>query len=434
MKISVMDFSCLKYAEVELRPLTFIIGPQSSGKSLIAKIQYFFIDSLLGVFATTSFPDETPRNFSKRIEVKFIENFPPATWGKLKFEVSFSSGPISICVRRKSLDGAGRNRVSVEISEFLKRELSARTAQFRKAIAKKSSSVDHFERDVYYPEIWDSRTRIMRSLIDRLGSEFPESQFFIPAGRSFYSSLGRAVAMLEHGSNLDETTKRFGRRFTGMLDGVSLFLGRREGAKLRANLKLQKSYIDNLLGGNLKLRGSDKHLEMFDGRIIPMPLMSSGQQELVPLLLTLQEHHEHNFSDKDLSVDVLYIEEPEAHLFPKSQSELMKFIILINRQTPKSRMLITTHSPYVLSTINNCLLAGYTARSGEVADKVKTFVDESIWLEREHVSAYSIDNGRCLSIMNEDGLIEASYLDSVSFEISDEFSSLLDLGYSSDAV
>ena len=54
----------------------------------------------------------------------------------------------------------------------------------------------------------------------------------------------------------------------------------------------------------------------------------------------------------------LIIEEPEQNLFPTTQKELTyKLLEYINRDKDGHMITITTHSPYILYAINNCILA-----------------------------------------------------------------------------
>ncbi|WP_413228145.1 AAA family ATPase [Aeromonas caviae] len=53
---------------------------------------------------------------------------------------------------------------------------------------------------------------------------------------------------------------------------------------------------------------------------------------------------------------MVFIEEPEAHLFPDGQKDVSDFIVMV-RSMIGARFIITTHSPYILSSINNALYA-----------------------------------------------------------------------------
>lgn len=51
------------------------------------------------------------------------------------------------------------------------------------------------------------------------------------------------------------------------------------------------------------------------------------------------------------------IEEPEQNLFPNSQKNIIEFLIECLNVCKNNKLFITTHSPYVLETINNCMYA-----------------------------------------------------------------------------
>ena len=58
----------------------------------------------------------------------------------------------------------------------------------------------------------------------------------------------------------------------------------------------------------------------------------------------------------------IFIEEPEAHLFPNEQKLLIELLVDVynnlNKNKLKWRFFITTHSPYILNALNNMLLKG----------------------------------------------------------------------------
>lgn len=133
----------------------------------------------------------------------------------------------------------------------------------------------------------------------------------------------------------------------------------------------------------------------------------------------------------------LFVEEPEQHLFPQAQANLIEEI-LINQQRAyeKTRrmgyLFLTTHSPYVLSVINIFLLAGKLMELGSVNDKVRKITDVSIAIK--DIAIYSIENGKFVSRLDKDtGMIGGNYLDSVSAVMSERFNALYRL-YASEYV
>jgi len=89
-------------------------------------------------------------------------------------------------------------------------------------------------------------------------------------------------------------------------------------------------------------------------------------------------------------------------------------------------LVITTHSPYVLSKLNNLLFAGnLIKRMPELTDSVKKIVPESAILQPDFVRSYAIQEGYTKNLIDEDGLIDGEYLDSISGHIAEQFNSLL---------
>lgn len=141
-----------------------------------------------------------------------------------------------------------------------------------------------------------------------------------------------------------------------------------------------------------------------------------------------------NFSGKkNLSI---FIEEPELSLFPAAQRRLINRLIkdcfVDNKQKDcTTRLAFATHSPYILTSLNNLLLAGEIAKSKpEKAKEINKIIPKEYWLTMEQIGVFSIENGMVKPAIYEDeNLINGDYLDSLSNEISEEFSKLLDIKY-----
>jgi hypothetical protein len=139
-------------------------------------------------------------------------------------------------------------------------------------------------------------------------------------------------------------------------------------------------------------------------------------------------------SDRDKTSDLLYIEEPEAHLFPSAQGALTAHLAAVSNFTaPAGHMLITTHSPYVLATLNTLIKAQLVATLNERAIKrVEKVVPKEEWLAPGRVAAYALQSGKLASIKDDSGLIDGEYLDKISTEISGDFMELLGIESSND--
>ena len=137
------------------------------------------------------------------------------------------------------------------------------------------------------------------------------------------------------------------------------------------------------------------------------------------------------FSGRNLSI---FIEEPELSLFPSAQRRLLNRLVRDCFAENKQENCVTnlafaTHSPYILTSLNNLLLAGEIGKNSEKKDTVHKIVSKEYCLTATQVGAYAIENGKVKYIIDEDNLINAEYLDSVSEDIVAEFSQLLDIQY-----
>lgn len=125
----------------------------------------------------------------------------------------------------------------------------------------------------------------------------------------------------------------------------------------------------------------------------------------------------------------LFIEEPEAHIFPSTQKSFVYELISMLNDARKHSCFIATHSPYIMTALNNLILADERmAESRETARLVKACFAKRQTLPYTDVSAYAMKDGKITSIMDEEfHLISADALDYASQEIADDFNFLLSL-------
>lgn len=119
------------------------------------------------------------------------------------------------------------------------------------------------------------------------------------------------------------------------------------------------------------------------------------------------------------------IEEPENNLFPGTQFSLVNFIMrCVNRGQRYHEATITTHSPYILSSMNILLLAGILRNLSIEHHEVAEIVGD-LFIKPNDVSAWAIENGHLVSILDsETGLISENYLDGISDNLAEKFNHL----------
>jgi len=193
--------------------------------------------------------------------------------------------------------------------------------------------------------------------------------------------------------------------------------------------------MNKFFGGEIRVEGEAEFIQTDDGRQIPFTSLSSGQQELLPMWSLMDYFSEldafrstsHNRS-AIVRRELLYIEEPEAHLFPSAQSLLMEYLIgSVASEKNRRNLVITTHSPYIMGKLNVFLKAGQLSRRKKRNQDINEVVPRECWLTESQLSVSAIEGRKLRNLIDDDGLIDGTYLDSVSEDISREFSKLLQI-------
>lgn len=418
-KLQIQDFSCITKAEICFGRMTVLIGPQASGKSVLSKLAFFFLELMNDQYDAV-LDQRSFESFTESIKVSFSEWFPVAAWGKKKFTIQFALGEYKIKVTRTTYDDSVKDTLRISTSSLVKDHFK-RTADlaktFRQKSAKRSNSPYlEFELNL---EIQGAAAKLLK---DDLKDDFIAAQTFIPAGRSFFTTLGRAFMAFDQGRGLDPITVKFGRLYSAFHEESRLFNRGPRPVRIEPELGA-------ILGGTIIWESDRPYLHSPDGRTVPFSALSSGQQELLPLAIAISTIRRTMTRGGSWS-HLLYIEEPEAHLFPSAQSKMIQGLAALVSD-PNRRLSITTHSPYVLAKVNNLIKAGQLAEglAAEKQPKLDTLVPKGFRLKPGTVNAYAIVDSEVQSILDDDGLIAADYLDSVSGEIGQQFNDLLALEF-----
>jgi predicted ATP-binding protein involved in virulence len=102
----------------------------------------------------------------------------------------------------------------------------------------------------------------------------------------------------------------------------------------------------------------------------------------------------------------------------------------LDNSKKSSQLIVTTHSPYVLTSINNLIQASIVSNSVSEEKKLAVYkiVPKELMISEKYLNAYAFKDGTAVNIVDkETGLIYSKYLDSVSEEISIEFDKLLNI-------
>ena len=411
-KLFITGLGGLKDALLPLEKVTLLIGPQASGKSLAAKLLYF----------CKSFPREmylsvldelTQERFYQRQRLRLSEHFGSAVEAG-DFRVCYELQGESIEIKAAKAKKGRKPKIEISTSEFFTKEYTSLRRVHGKH-ARKLEEDDEASVDLAYRAQFSFYNRITKQFSDRMGAQ----QIFVPAGRSYFSFLqGSIFSLLSNNIPLDPFVKEFGSSYERY---KSIALRPRNNAE--EGIRAQ---VEQILKGNYRRERGEDFILTPDGRMVPISSSSSGQQEVLPLLVMLL------YFSRGAAIGgrSVYIEEPEAHLFPDTQKQLIELLVYVLSRRRSAQVLLTTHSPYVCATINNLILAGDVVRAagGVAPSGLKNVTWNAANLDFDDLSVLSFANGNVRSVLDtESRLIDTRYLDSISEQIIHQREALLDL-------
>lgn len=133
----------------------------------------------------------------------------------------------------------------------------------------------------------------------------------------------------------------------------------------------------------------------------------------------------------------LFIEEPEQNLYPDAQRTLILNLVrrIKKAQTTankQSMLMLTTHSPYVLSVLNALIADAAAKKQKPDDDRLNEIIDESTLLPVEAYSAYYINKDGVFEDIKdlEIPMFSGIDLDSVSDWVDEHISRINDILYS----
>ena len=157
---------------------------------------------------------------------------------------------------------------------------------------------------------------------------------------------------------------------------------------------------------------SQEDMRLFFGELI-----KEKDPDMMKLLKDFSQHHAYLFKTNNSQ---FIIEEPEMNLFPETQRDLVYHLLNKCLEREGNRLTITTHSPYILYALNDCMMAGlvYDKMDEESKSRLKCGTSK---ISPSDVSIYEIQEGVVKRIQKEDGLIQDNYFDQQMGKLMDDF-------------
>lgn len=425
-RLIVDNFLNLKHIELDVAKINIIIGRQAQGKSILAKLLYFFKDFFINYRLSVT-EGQNKRDFDQSVKEEFTRMFPEYSWIYEQFKIIYKINEYEIILEN--------NKNKSNVYKF-KLNYSDKLSRLRNKLIKdieknqdSESEIDTFEQFI---EFSINRTKYIETLVyktlfksDRIACEEP---IFIPAGRSFFSNVQKNVfSLLSDNISIDYFLIEFGSTYEKIKEIYT-----KKKILHDDKSKVIDEIIQKIIIGNYRYEQEEDWIYRSDKSRVKLINASSGQQESVPLIVILST------LPFLRSKQLFFIEEPEAHLFPSSQKSIVELIsMMFNITKKKHGFLLTTHSPYILSAFNNLIQAGNTRK--KIADKKDTpkalkklfsVVSEDKILDIENFGVYTLENGELISIIDEENrLIDTNIIDETYDEFFDIFSELTELEF-----
>ena len=428
-KLVIENFAGLKHIEIELKKINILIGPQASGKSVIAKI-LFYCKGLIDDIFTQGINLKDKRQLDREIKYKFEKYFPLRSLGNEDFLIRYCIGEEYIEI--KAVSTHSMRKVLIDYSNFYKNSFYA-IEKIAKKIRTNMDEISEFEISNKMLSrmnmIVESKKIFLDEISKKMGQECSFDQLFIPAGRSFFAYLQNSIfSLISENSNIDPFLVEFGEYYENAKNFVRVKNRTEDSSEF---FKIDIDSIDSiknrvLLGTYTRVDDQD-YLAMNDGREVQLSNCSSGQQEALPLIVILESIL---FFNRGFTGQSVYIEEPEAHLFPTSQKDIVDLIATVyNFRKERMQFFITTHSPYILTSFNNLLQAGILAEDDpNNVNQITKIIPKNRFLNGDDIAVYSLSDGTCHNIIDsETGLIDAEIIDSVSEDLAVQFDRLLEI-------
>ena len=129
---------------------------------------------------------------------------------------------------------------------------------------------------------------------------------------------------------------------------------------------------------------------------------------------------------------ILVIEEPELNLFPSTQHFLIDWIMRKMRKSNGS-IVITTHSTYVLSVVDNLILAQEILKKSNkkklVLSKIKELIPSMALIDFDDVSSYFFHSDGTVKDIRDTDIksLGAEYIDTASDKLGYIFDELCNI-------
>ncbi len=406
--VHVTDFGKIKRADVEVAPLTLLIGDNNSGKSYMMTLIYGLLN--LRLFFDGYLEDEDSEEFGECCKVidKFVkepEGREDSTYCFSREEIGIFQNLLNVIMkkkRKKFLQSLFNTKMSigclsVEFPE--KFELQVRINYFYN----EDNRLDQVAVHAIIGDNVMSGYYVNADMIGSLGSHKFYTACVIESllRKGFHNSKNEDVVyfptartgfLLTYKTLISSAVEqKFGQEET---DRTLLTRPNREFLRILSSMNTQNEqnefedivhFIEeNLLQGTVSVSDMPTHDILYTPKDkdekLPLYITSAVVTELTPIVLFL----------KYVKIASLLIEEPEISLHPELQWQIARVMIrLVNAGIP---IFTTTHSDIIIQHVNNMIKLRKAQGKEDIASRLGYKKED--FLSEELVAMYQFDSDR----------------------------------------
>ena len=474
LRLVVENLGPIEHADIDLRPLTVLIGKNNTGKTYLAQALYAThkaADSRLGSQdLLTEGEIKTLQKDLLQSSIKGPYDLPSYLEDKVNKWINFVLDQSGRFLKRNLQNYFGVSEMKkitrwdqpyeVAVELHLDRKEIKRTILFSNKnlrlldsfeAPKESFQIDNrnIPSDIRFWERADNKEDIEKfhrefsyaisnyiwfKFLDTI--ELSGDSYYLPAGRSGLLNAWTDVVKLRF--ELDRERFGLSRLPESSLGGVALdfisslagIIGPRHRSRFTRNRKRETpedtgplALLTELMGGKIRAGSAEEMVPILeyqqDGHKIAVHHASSMVADLAPLAMWI----EHLVSRNDL----LIIDEPESHLHPEAIRLVARVLVgLVNKGV---RVVCATHSSVLLHELSNCVLRSRLLQTG--SDEINITDNDHIALGK--IAVYRFQRQEPTGPVNVNkvdidpnwGIPEDEYV-KVASELSDETADLID--------
>lgn len=390
-RLIVKSFGPVKDLDILFKKVTLFIGDQGTGKSCVAKLFSMF---------------------------KWTEKVLSQKKYKLSYFEQYNRFKTKLCAYHRIESFINENsyiKFEGNLYDFL-----YENGNF--SVTEKNHDIKGISKVMYVPaersivSVAENKSKLLKELPD--------------SSETFSDEFVNAKKFFQSGYNLPFEGLRFeydSLNDTGWIHGANYKV-----RLINASSGIQSSLPMCIVSEYLSSKISDKE---------EVKLSKEEKDKLEKRVAEIMQNEEYSDSIKDMMIRQLsyanrydrlinIVEEPELNLFPRSQMEVLKSLVLNNASSDENMLVFTTHSPYSLAIINTMIMGAkaYANANEELRNRIKSILPVKYQINDDDIAAYRLSSSDaiyCQSVINPNtGLVSKNELDSASDDIMRVFNSL----------